>query len=111
MMRKIAGFIVLFLALIGILVVGVGVHEIKHYLDLKDQENVELLEICFLNINLEQPFLDKDVGYVSYYNYGDSEAETSEIKATIIGFVVIVILTIILLYHFFTHLERQKKII
>jgi hypothetical protein len=92
--EKTAKIFVYITIIVGILTISTAAHELSHYFDIKDDVMVQ--DICLMNIPIDT-FPDGAYGYVRNLNYG-KEMQTSEIKATIIGFVVGIFLVLCLGY-------------
>ena len=88
MKTKLKQITLTFVMIIGVIVIGNTLHELKHYYDIKD--STEVNEICVLRIPLSVADLkgDDDFSY-AYLEYPKKDnVETSEVGASIITFIV-----------------------
>lgn len=90
--------IVFALVIIGVGVVGITTHELKHVYDLG--EDAEIKEICVLNLpteynGIKDILFEQAAGYV-LYTKGD---ESSELPAYIIMIIVLFILTVFIIIY------------
>lgn len=97
--------IVFFLVIIlGLLMTMTISHELTHYFDVVNEPSVIVDEICFLQVPFKDGLVDFDLdspaASVIYYANGDVHA--SELKATAVGIVVMIIVAILSLY-FYTY--------
>ena len=96
---KISMVITFVLIIIGATIIGITVHEYKHYFDIKD--NSTITDICVLNLpyGIDNFDLDKPMGFVKYIPKG--EVYSSEFSTTLIGFLVSLVLVIFSCYYLF----------
>lgn len=82
----------------GLLMMNIAIHEGKHYWDIKDQEDVEIENVCLLNIPINSEGFNHSGagGYVKYY-YTDEKPESSELKANILAMGITLFIAVICL--------------
>ena len=93
-----------FTLLFGLMIIMTISHELTHYFDVVNEPSVIVDEICFLQVPFKDGLVDFDLdspaASVIYYANGDVHA--SELKATAVGIVVMIIVAILSLY-FYTY--------
>lgn len=107
LMNKILLGLTMILAVFGAFVIGVIVHEYKHYYDRKD--NSDITEICVLNLpyGVENFKEYEKIGYVQYVNPTDSSS-SSEFTAGLFGLLITFILSGLVMHYLFSSYYENK---
>ena len=96
------------LVIIGISVVAISSHELKHFYDVKD--NSKVTELCVLNIPTEykdlRTLLTEPSGYTEYIPNSKKVVESSEFQALIVSIIVFIILFIFIIIYIKGYFER-----
>ena|SRR3990167_663944 len=88
-MKHLYNIVTLLLVIIGIMTIGVFVHEGVHYLDVKNQTEIRSFSVwCFGECD------DAGAEVTYYKNVGSEEVVSSELNAIIIQFIVVIFLSI-----------------
>jgi len=76
--------------------IDLAIHEGKHYLDIKDMENVEIENVCLLNIPLtSEGFNHTGAGGYVKYNYMGEKPYSSEFKANALSMGITLFLAVV----------------
>lgn len=101
-------FIVLVLALIGIVTLWVGSHEMVHVSQFKS-ENKSIESICFVGYNVELNNSLK-IGWVQGFSSNEEFWQPDETPAKWVGNITALILFLITLYYFIViNVKKNKK--
>ena len=100
------------LAVIGILTIMNGVHELTHYYDVINQ-NGSVESVCFvklpLNYNDENITWYKRAGGEVIISAGSPEINSPKWKPVLISYIISIILVVIMLYGFWLGVENKVE--